>query len=170
VKRLRRAAQQKMMERLFDGLMRAIERSLALAFLFAVCFNFANVIGRYGFGRTVLGADEIQTYIIVVMTFLGAAVVTWRRRHISMDLVASALPAAMRTAFLVLEAVVLAAIAGFVAWQSWLVTRAMFDMGRLSDAAGIPMWIVHVLVLLGFALVCLIALWQAIALVHPAKR
>ena len=42
-----------------------IERALAVAFVFAVCLNFANVIGRYAIGHSILGADEVQIYIMV---------------------------------------------------------------------------------------------------------
>ena len=57
-----------------------IERALAYAFIAAVGLNFINVIGRYGFGSTILSADELQIYIMVFMTFLGAAVVAWRNQ------------------------------------------------------------------------------------------
>lgn len=146
------------MEQIFERLTRAIERVLAVAFLLAVCLNLANVVGRYVFGRVMLSADEIQIYTVVVMTFLGAGVVTWRREHIRMDLLVNTLPKRARTAISGCEAVVLAATAGFIAWQSWGVTKAMFDIGRASDSAGIPMWIVHALVLLGFGLLSIIAL------------
>lgn len=63
---------------LFEKLTRAVERTLAVAFVFAVCLNFANVIGRYAIGRSILGADEVQIYIMVCMAFLGAVVVSWR--------------------------------------------------------------------------------------------
>jgi len=64
--------------RILDRLMWGIERVLAYAFIAAVGLNFINVIGRYGFGSTILSADELQIYIMVFMTFVGAAVVAWR--------------------------------------------------------------------------------------------
>ena len=73
-------------------LMLAVERILALAFIFAVCLNFANVVGRYVFGYSISGADEIQIYIMVWMAFLGAAVVAWRREHLRMDVLVKMLP------------------------------------------------------------------------------
>ena len=81
-----------------NRLMKGIERVLALAFIAAVCLNFANVVGRYGFGRSIAAADEIQIYIMVFMAFLGAAVVSWRRQHLRMDVLVRFLPARLRTA------------------------------------------------------------------------
>jgi TRAP-type C4-dicarboxylate transport system permease small subunit len=70
-----------MIDSVFEKLTRAIERALAVAFVFAVCLNFANVIGRYVLDRSLLGADEVQIYIMVCMAFLGAVVVSWRKQQ-----------------------------------------------------------------------------------------
>jgi len=43
----------------FDRIARIIEVTLALAFIFAVLLNFANVVGRYLLGLSLLGADEV---------------------------------------------------------------------------------------------------------------
>ena len=68
-----------MIDQAFDRIARIIEVALALAFIFAVLLNFANVVGRYLLGLSLLGADEVQIFIMVAMTFLGAAVVTRRK-------------------------------------------------------------------------------------------
>ena len=65
-----------MIEKAFDWIARVIELVLAFAFILAVLLNFANVVGRYLFGLSLLGSDEVQVFIMVGMTFLGAAVVT----------------------------------------------------------------------------------------------
>src|SRR6266511_3027098 len=67
-----------LIDRTLDHLTRVIEVLLALAFIVGVSINFINVIGRYLFGFTYLGADEVQIYIMIWMAFLGAAVLTWR--------------------------------------------------------------------------------------------
>src|SRR5215472_13354908 len=122
---------------------------LALAFIFAVLLNFANVVGRYLLGLSLLGADEVQIFIMVAMTFLGAAVVTRRNLHLRMDVLVRFLPAG-----------VLAALAGFVLTQSYFYARQMWRIGRTSDMAGVPMWIPHATVALGFALILVVALWR----------
>jgi len=56
--------------------------------------------------------------------------------------------------------VLVIALAAFALWQSWNYTEQMMAIGRRSDHAGIPMWIPHSAVGLGFALVLLVALLQ----------
>ena len=55
--------------------------------------NFTNVLGRYLFGISLLGSDEVQVFIMVGMTFLGAAVVTRRNLHLRMDVLVRFMPA-----------------------------------------------------------------------------
>jgi TRAP-type C4-dicarboxylate transport system permease small subunit len=145
-----------------NGLMKAIERVLALAFIFAVCLNFANVIGRYVVGRSISGADEVQIYIMVWMAFLGAAVVAWRRTHLRMDVLVRFLPAALQTALRGLEVVLIVGLAGFTVVQSARYTWQMAALGRTSDVGGIPMWIPHSAVALGFALIAVVAVTHAL--------
>jgi C4-dicarboxylate transporter DctQ subunit len=135
-----------------------IERLLAAAFIFAVCLNFANVIGRYVIGRSILGADEVQIYIMVWMAFLGAAVVAWRREHLRMDVLVRFLPAGMQKGLRGLEVAVIVLLAGFALVQSVRYTWQMAMLGRTSDVGGIPMWIPHSAVALGFALIAVVAL------------
>lgn len=141
-----------------NRLMNAIERLLALAFIAAVCLNFANVVGRYGFGRSIAAADEIQIYIMVFMAFLGAAVVSWRRQHLRMDVLVRFFPEKVRRGLGLIEPALIVAVGGFALVQSWRYSAQMFAIGRTSDVGGIPMWIPHGAVVLGFALILLSSL------------
>src|SRR5260370_8339109 len=125
----------------FDRIARVIEVTLALAFIFAVRLNFANGVGRYLLGLSLLGADEVQTFIMVAMTFLGAAVVTRRNLHLRMDVLVRFLPARARVALRVAEQVLLAALAGFVLTQSYFYALQMWRIGRTTAMAGIPSWL-----------------------------
>jgi TRAP-type C4-dicarboxylate transport system permease small subunit len=144
------------MSRVLDHLMRWIERALAYGFIAAVGLNFFNVVGRYGFGVTMLSADELQIFIMVFMTFLGAAVVAWRDQHLRMDVLVNALPAKIRKLVRVIELTAIAVLAGFVLWNSSYYVKQMFIFGRVSDMGRVPMWIPHGAVVLGFGLITLV--------------
>ena len=146
-----------MIDNVFDRIARVIEVTLALAFIFAVLLNFGNVVGRYLFGISLLGSDEVQIFIMVGMTFLGAAVVTRRNLHLRMDVLVRFLPAPVRVALRVVELLLLATVAGFVVSQSYFYAGQMLRIGRTSDMAGVPMWIPHGTVALGFALILIVA-------------
>ena len=146
-----------MVSRILDRLTGWIERALAYAFIAAVALNFINVVGRYGFGSTILSADELQIFIMVFMTFLGAAVVAWRNQHLRMDVLVNALPPLVRRLIKIAELATIVILAAFVLWNSTYYAEQMFNIGRVSDMAQVPMWIPHGVVAAGFGLMALIA-------------
>ena len=127
-----------MKQSIVDFVARVIELVLALAFITAVLLNFSNVVGRYVFGISLLGSDEVQIYIMVGMTFLGAAVVTRRNMHLRMDVLVRFFPTPVQALLRVLEQVLLITLAGFVLAQSFFYARSMLRIGRTSDMAGVP--------------------------------
>ena len=147
-------------ERAFDRLMRFTVATLGVLLIAAVCLNFVNVVGRYAFGKAIFGADEIQTYSMVWMAFVGAVVVTWRNAHLRMDVLVLRAPPWLKAWLRLIELILMAASAGIVFVQSWKYATQMAAMGRVSDAAAIPMAIPHSAVAVGFGLIALIALWR----------
>ena len=112
-----------MIDRALDRLARIIELVLALAFILAVVLNFTNVIGRYLFGLSLLGSDEVQVFIMVAMTFLGAVVVTRRNEHLRMDVLAKRAPEGVRLVLRIAEQVLLALLTGNVDDAAECLTR-----------------------------------------------
>jgi TRAP-type C4-dicarboxylate transport system permease small subunit len=152
-----------MIERAIERLADALLTGLGLLVIAAVCLNFANVVGRYVVGQAIFGADEIQTYLMAWMAFLGAVVVGWRNAHLRMDVLVRALPRAVQRALRLIELLLLVATAAVVALQSWKFVITMAELDRHSDAANIPMAIPHAAVAIGFTLIAAGALWHLLA-------
>jgi TRAP-type C4-dicarboxylate transport system permease small subunit len=159
-----------LIDKVFDAIARAIELTLAFAFILAVLLNFTNVVGRYLFGISLLGSDEVQVFIMVCATFLGAAVVTRRNQHLRMDVLLQFMPEPLRIALRVVEQLLLIAIAGFVVTQSFFYASQMLRIGRTSDMAGVPMWIPHGAVALGFGLILIVTVWRLISIVRQTPE
>lgn len=144
-----------------DALTTLVERVLAVALLVGISLNFINVIGRYVFGYALNGVDEIEIYILIWIAFLGAAAVTWRRLHLRMDVLVDAFPVPLRIAVSIFETIVFAAVAGFVAWQSFKYVERIYALGAVSDIAHIPTWIPHSAIAISFGLMVPIVLLRA---------
>jgi len=151
-----------LIERAIERLADALLTGLGLLVIAAVCLNFANVVGRYVFGQAIFGADEIQTYMMVWMTFLGAVVVGWRNAHLRMDVLVRALPRPVQWALRLIELLLLVATSVVVAHQSWKFVITMAELDRRSDAANIPMAIPHAAVAIGFTLIAAGAIWHLV--------
>ena len=146
------------MRRAVEALAKILELVLALALIGAVLLNFVNVIGRYGFGTTITIADELQTYIMVWIAFLGAAVVTWRGLHLRMDVIAQRLPSSAQKILGWVEAGLILVLGVLVTWVAWQYVAQMYGLAAKSQTAGIPMWIPHSALLVGFALIVVASL------------
>ena len=153
-----------------NGAFGLLERLLAIVFLAALCLSFGGVIGRYGFGRGLPWADEVQVYVIIAMTFLGAAVASWRNTHLRMDAVSARFSLRARAWTATGEAVFVLALSGLTAWQSTTYVLHLRGLDQRSDAAGIPLWLPHGCVAAGFALVTLVALVRVVGLMRGASR
>jgi TRAP-type C4-dicarboxylate transport system permease small subunit len=129
-----------------------------------VLHNFVTAADRYIFKRSIVGSDEIQIYVMVWMTFVGAAVVTWRRQHLRMDVLASRFPRPVRVVLLWIELVLVVVLMIVLMSQSSRYAAVMQAIDRRSDLANLPMWIPHMALAIGFGLIALITLWRIIEL------
>lgn len=133
---------------------------LAWTLIGAVVLNLVNVVSRYAFDTAIVGAEEIQVFIMVWIAFVGCAVVAWREEHLRMDVCVGYLPTWARRALEGLEALLLLLLSGFMLYQSFMFTMQMVRVGRNSDALGLPMAVPHSGVVVGFALLTVVALLQ----------
>ena len=149
-----------------DRIAWTIEHVLAVGLIVAILFNFFNVVGRYLTGFTLTGLEEIEVYLLIWIAFLNAAVVSWRREHLRMDLLVMAMPGPMQRAVHVFETIVTLMVTTFVGYYSFLYVQRIFRLGAVSDMARLPTWIPHSAVFVGFGLMALIALYCGIALLR----
>jgi len=152
------------LNRSIDALATALEKLLGAALIVAVLYNFVNVVGRYIVGRTFISADEVQIYIMVYIAFLGAAVAAWRRMHLRMDVLAQRLPRGVQAALGAIELALVIVLAGFVLYVSAGYVKQMAGLDARSQNAGIPMWIPHSAIVIGFGLIAALSVLQMIQL------
>jgi TRAP-type C4-dicarboxylate transport system permease small subunit len=126
--------------------------------LIAIAVNFANVIARYVFASAIFWTEEVLVYLISWSVFLAGVWITYRGEHITMDLFSSRLKGAARYVVNGTIATVFAASCVFVVVQSFEVVSLHFALGTRSVAAGVPMWIPHTALLVGFGLMALAVL------------
>jgi C4-dicarboxylate transporter DctM subunit len=145
-------------DRAFAVVVRGIELALGLAFLFAVVLNFVTAADRFIFKKSIIGSDEVQVFIMIWMTFVGAAVVTWRHQHLRMDVLSSRFPFKVRMALLAVELVLILVLMVVLLRESAHYTLLMQAIDRRSDLGAMPMWVPHSALCIGFSLIGLITL------------
>jgi TRAP-type C4-dicarboxylate transport system permease small subunit len=113
----------------------------ALAMALICCITFANVLVRYFTDVSFAFTEEFSIFLMVVLTFFGAAAAFARNSHIRMTFVTDRLP--VRLARL-LEYVVLVLGALMFAIMAWYGTFLFWDdwqFDTTSPGIGIAQWI-----------------------------
>lgn len=152
-----------MLRRLYE---RAEEGVIALLLAAMTLVTFAQVVLRYVFNDTLLWALEATTYMFGWLVLFGISYGVRVHAHIGIDLLVKALPRNPRRAvgLLALGCAMLYAV--LMAYGAYGYVRRMFVLG--IDAQDIPVqrWILGIILPVGFALLGLRLLEQAVAVLR----
>ncbi|MFT7773375.1 TRAP transporter small permease [Roseateles sp.] len=129
-----------------------LEAGLTAVFLAALLINLGNSLARSALDAAAIWADEAQQFALVWLAFLGAALATVQDNHLRMDVLRGRLPRGVKRIVTAVEAFLVPAICAFATLQSLKYLQQIASLGARSDMAGLPMWIPHAAVTLGFAL------------------
>ncbi|WP_119461996.1 TRAP transporter small permease [Rhodospirillaceae bacterium SYSU D60014] len=151
------------MQRAWGMTRTALGSIIGLLLIMMVVLNVANAFGRYVFGQTIPGSDELLVFSMVWLVFLGAALATAGGRHLRFDLLAIVLPRRLEFLLDAIRCTFAAVLAGFVCLQSWEALSKLGRIGQKSMDMGVPMTVPHAAVFMGFALIALISAVLAVA-------
>jgi TRAP-type C4-dicarboxylate transport system permease small subunit len=112
----------------------------------------ANVVGRFVFQNSIFFSEELNSILIILITFAGISYAARQGRHIRMSAIYDALPASWRKILMILIALITAAFMLALAWYAmgYIITQA--GRGRVLPALQIPVWWTLVWVPVGFLL------------------
>lgn len=142
---------------------------LSLAWLAAVLFTVAGimltyeVMARYFFIRPTIWAAELSQLCLIWGCLIAMAWLLSARRHIAVDAVIQLLPANAQRWVEAAAMLVVAAFSAMVTWKGWDIFIDSFERGRTTGSLlDLPIWIVELAVPLGFALLFIQALIEAV--------
>ena len=78
--------------RALDGLVRVLRLVIVLQAMAIFVIAVLAVIARYVFGGAVSWSEEVPRYLLIWISFLGAAICVDRKEHIAFDILYSRLP------------------------------------------------------------------------------
>ncbi|MFV0382995.1 TRAP transporter small permease [Paracoccus sp. (in: a-proteobacteria)] len=119
------------------GLARLIDLAAGTAMLAMILLTFVDVVGRYGFHKSVFGASEMIEWLMVLVVFGGLARVTAAGTHIRMSMfdrfTGRAGPATAAWFSLLASALLAVAL--------WVLAADAWVSGRGTAVLGLPVWI-----------------------------
>lgn len=144
-----------LLPRLNDWLWSAACASIGIVLIAATGLVFLNVLLRYVFNYALSWADEVITYSLLWLVFLGAGVAARRGAHISMEAVLTLLPARFQRANAVFVNVVCAGLSVVVGYLGWRLAVAVRGLDQVGAASGVPMFWVYLAIPAGCAFMVL---------------
>lgn len=117
------------------------EDALAALIMAALCLiTLGNVLVRYFTNASFAFTEELSVYLVVVMTFVGAAGAFTRGHHLAITFLVDRLPTRGRAAQRVFALACGIAMFGVLAWWGGLMWWDDFRSGLTSPGLGVPQW------------------------------
>lgn len=123
---------------------------LGIGVLLMAAMSVGNIFGRFFLGESIFFAEEVNQFLIILITFIGIGYAARMGRHIRMSAIYDALPDAARKAMMVIIALVTAAAMFVLAWYSYVYVVGVYETGRVSASLRIPFYITQIWVPFGF--------------------
>lgn len=147
----------------FDRLVQGFAWLAAVLFTAAGAMLTYEVIARYFFVKPTIWAAELSQLCLIWGCLIGMAWLLSARRHIAVDAVIQLLPAGMQRWIETAAMLIVAAFSAVVTWYGWEIFIDSFERGRTTGSLlDLPIWIVEIAVPLGFGLLFVQSLIEAL--------
>lgn len=123
---------------------------------------FVGLVLRDLFAYSIPWSIELATYMIIWSVFLTFGAAILRNEHVASDMLVSRLPHPLALALSVMKRLLAIALAAFYGYYGLLLVEQQHRLGmHTSSSLDAPLWVLHLVVPIGFALLLLGALgWR----------
>lgn len=125
---------------------------LTVGILAMAANSVANVIGRFIFGQSLYFSEELNQFLVILVTFAGVGFAARHGRHIRMSAIYDELPDKLRKAMMVVIALITGAIMFLLAWYSLEYVYSVYGTGRIAPVTQIPIYLTLIWLPLGFVI------------------
>ncbi len=124
--------------------------------------TIANVFGRYVFSQSIYFTEELNEFLIVIITFMGLGYVTRKGRHIRMSALYDMLSPRVKKILMILIALLTAAVMAVLAWYAFEYVAKIARRGKVTPSLQFPLYLTYIWVIVGFAVTAIQYLLTAI--------
>lgn len=137
----------------FDHGLARVEKFILASAVIAMAVNTcANVVARVGFNTSLFFAEELNRFLIVLVTFIGASTAARAGRHIRMSAFSDMLTDRHRKILVVAMSLVTAIILFMLTKFSIDRIYSLAQIGRVTPSLQVPSWILYSVVPIGLFL------------------
>ncbi|MEM7047525.1 MAG: TRAP transporter small permease [Pseudomonadota bacterium] len=114
--------------------------------------TIANVLGRYVFSQSIYFSEELNQFLVVIVTFMGLGYATRKGMHIRMSALFDILPPRTRKVMMIFIAFITAVMMAVLAWYAFEYVQKIAARGRVTPALQFPLYLTYIWVIVGLAL------------------
>lgn len=131
--------------------------------LMIILLTVGDVVSRNLRDRSIVGAVDISTMLLVATAYLGLALAEADGRHVAVELVEARLGARTRLAFSVLRSALLVGVGALMTWGLTEVLISAAERGETTnDILRLPTWPAKVVLLVSFVAFFVVAVWREV--------
>lgn len=114
--------------------------------------SIANVVGRFVFNQSLYFSEELNRFLIVLVTFVGLGYAARKGRHIRMSAFYDQLGDRGKKVLMILIAAVTGALMFLLAYYSYLYVERVARLGRVTPALQVPLYLTYLWIPVGFVI------------------
>jgi len=134
------------------GIARVEAVILAYGVLLMATNSVANVIGRFVFNQSLYFAEEINQFLIVLITFMGLGYATRQGRHIRMSAIYDQLPDLGKKILMIVIAGVTSAVMFVLAYYAYEYVHRLWMLKKVTPSLQVPLYLTYLWVPVGFVI------------------
>jgi TRAP-type C4-dicarboxylate transport system permease small subunit len=113
----------------------------AAIFGFMTLLAGINIVSRVVVNFSFAFSEELEIYLFVVATILGASAGVYRGLHMGLTIVADAFKGRARLFFILMSAVASVILYAVLAWQGFLLAESHIRYAYVTPVMQIPQWV-----------------------------
>jgi TRAP-type C4-dicarboxylate transport system permease small subunit len=143
-----------------------VARGAIMAVMVLTCVN---IITRL-FGQPILGAQEISGALMAMTLAFALPYSVAKKIHVDLELLVSRLPARVQAVMDVFVAILNLCLFLLITWQCWKYASKLANVHALYATLRMPIYPFVYMVFFGFALSCLVLLFDVVKSVVEVKK
>lgn len=125
---------------------------LAWGILLMAINSIANVFGRYLFNQSLYFSEELNQFLIVLVTFVGLGYAARKGRHIRMSAIYDQLAPKWRKRLMLMICAITAALMFLLAYYAVSYVGIVAQLEKVTPALQVPLYLTYLWVPVGFAI------------------
>lgn len=128
---------------------------------------FIQVIMRYVMKNSLSWSEELARYLFIWLIYIGISYGAKKMQHIKIEASLKLFPKKVRPIIVIIGDFLFFGFSLFIVYTSSIVVQRQIELGQVSPAMHIPIWIVYAAPLVGFVLT---SIRQAQVIIYRVKK